>query len=243
MPFVSPRFAGDHLLEEILKSGDTGERKLGPGSPAPSVRRVQQALFDLTWSLLVDPPVIEEARFVDGDYGPATTRVVLAYKRHYDIHFPPSAPTGSFDGFTGPRTLGKLDFHVVLLDASRAAVLAKADLLRADGHRVELDQTPPRAYPILGTRGILWLMKFDGVAGGILHHPDIGAFEVSGPLWDTYNASGVAKGPLGFPTSDEYEKAEGTIRSDFQHGYLLLDVRSREVETITTDAQEEPTRF
>ena len=122
MQFSSPRFAGDPVLEEILADPDTGTKKLQKGSPKHSVIPVQQARFGLGWSGRIEPPERDAQRFVDGDYGPVTTKTVLKYKEHYDIHFPPLAPTGSFDGFAGPRTLARLDKHCVLLYEAAAAI-------------------------------------------------------------------------------------------------------------------------
>jgi len=94
--FRSPRFVGDLVLEEILRDPDTGTKKLGPGSPeSDSIKKVQQALFDLMWTQRIDTPVSDPFQFVIGIFGPITSKTVLAYKRHYDIHFPPSAPTAS----------------------------------------------------------------------------------------------------------------------------------------------------
>ncbi len=76
--FQSPRFAGDQVLEEILNDPDTGTKKLGPGSPPDSVRRLQQALYDLAWTFKITPPVHEQRDFVVGNYGPLTTKTVVA---------------------------------------------------------------------------------------------------------------------------------------------------------------------
>ena len=117
--FRSPRFSGDPVLEEILRDPDTGTKKLGPGSPeAESIAKVQQALFDLMWTQRIDTPVSDPSQFVIGVFGPITTKTSLAYKQHYDIHFPPDAPTGFIDHFVGPRTLDLLDEQCVLF-ASR----------------------------------------------------------------------------------------------------------------------------
>ena len=118
--FQSSRFAGDQLLLAILNDPDTGTLKLGPGSPPDSVKRLQQAVFDLGWTLRIDPPFPDQDQFVIGVYGPVTTKTVLAFKTHHDIHFPPSAPTGFIDGFAGPRTFERLDSDCVPFDASSA---------------------------------------------------------------------------------------------------------------------------
>ena len=186
MEFQSPRFAGDPVLLEILNDPDTGQKKLGPGSPPDSVRRLQQALFDLAWTLRIDPPFPDPSQFVIGIYGPVTTKTVLAYKTHYDIHFPPAAPTGVIDGFAGPNTLGQLDAHCVPFDTSVAAIEAKADDLRASGIDVALDMGPPSALPILGTQTTARHAFFDGSAGAIYHSALTGAYEVHGALFDKY---------------------------------------------------------
>jgi hypothetical protein len=131
MEFSSPRFAGDALLEDILNDPDTGKLKLKSGSPADSVTKVQQALFDLGWSMRTDAPTSDHVTFVDGDYGPLTSSAVLAYKTHYDIHFPPQEPTGSFDGFAGPRTLKSLDGHCRALDEGAAVLDGMATVVAA----------------------------------------------------------------------------------------------------------------
>jgi hypothetical protein len=123
--FASPRFQGDDLLDRILDDPDTGEVKLGPGSPEQSVITGQHAVFDLGWNLRIVPVVAEETYFVDSIYGQRTTDAVTAYKRGYDM--PPSDPTGFIDGFAGTRTFRKLDEHCVLLDEASAAIRAKVN--------------------------------------------------------------------------------------------------------------------
>jgi hypothetical protein len=66
LEFKSLRFAGDPVLEEILNDPDTGTKKLQPGSDPDAVRRVQQAFFDLGWTLTVSPPVTDPSIFVIG---------------------------------------------------------------------------------------------------------------------------------------------------------------------------------
>lgn len=233
MEFTTPRFQGDQTLHEILNDPDTGTKKLKKHSPAPAVRRVQQALYDMGWSLRVVPPIADEAVFVDGDYGPATTGVVLAYKTHHDIHFPPDAPTGTIDGFTGPRTLMKLDAQLPDFDESVAAIDAKAADLRFAGVAVALAGPPPLANVIFGTRGVFRDAEIDGATGAIFHERTVGAFEVHGPIWDAYFAQGHAAGPLGFPTSDEHDDDEpGFRRSDFQNGAMRLDTETGTVEEL-----------
>jgi hypothetical protein len=78
--FRSPRFSGDPVLEEILRDPDTGTKKLGPGSPeAESIKKVQQALFDLMWTQRIDTPVSDPSQFVIGIFGPITSKTVTSW--------------------------------------------------------------------------------------------------------------------------------------------------------------------
>lgn len=71
--------------------------------PAPirsqgrAVRKVQQALIDLGYSL--------ERYGDDGQYGQETYQAVLAYKRQFNIR----NTSGSLDGIVGPKTVTHLD--------------------------------------------------------------------------------------------------------------------------------------
>jgi hypothetical protein len=78
--FRSPRFSGDPVLEEILRDPDTGTKKLGPGSlEAESIKKVQQALFDLMWTQRIDTPVSDPSQFVIGIFGPITSKTVTSW--------------------------------------------------------------------------------------------------------------------------------------------------------------------
>jgi len=189
--FRSPRFSGDPVLEEILRDPDTGTKKLGPGSPeAESITKVQQALFDLMWTQRIDTPVSDPSQFVIGVFGPITTKTSLAYKQHYDIHFPPDAPTGFIDHFVGPRTLDLLDEQCVLFDecdaalASKAAEVAAATGVRHDGPTI----------PILNTFGAMRIRTDGGVPGilsGLWFRRGLGtASRVFGPIFEEYERRG-----------------------------------------------------
>jgi hypothetical protein len=238
--FQSPRFSGDAVLEDILNDPDTGTKKLGAGSPPDSVKKLQRALFDLGWTIragVTDSAgfSLTPANFVIGIYGPATTKTVLTFKTHYDIHFPPSAPTGLIDGFAGPRTLAKLDPQCVLLDEADEAIEAKADELRDDGHTVVLftSTTSPTVHPIFGTLGASREAEdIDGSTGMLFYKRGLGAFEVHGPIFDTYFASGLATGSLGFPISDVQDDGPGFQRSDFENGSLRLDESTGTVDLV-----------
>lgn len=219
--FRSPRFAGNALLEEILNDPDTGELKLGPGSPADAVLPVQQALFDLQWTQTLRPPVLDRSVFVIGIYGPLTTQTVVNYKEHYDIHFPPDEPTGFVDGFTGPRTMNKLDHQCVLFDECDAAIAAKAaEVGAATGVQYDLP-----TFPILGTTGAMRLSSSGGPPGEISrisYKRHVGAFLVTSTFFHAYRQHGEETGPLGFPVADETSDGAAVVQS-FENGTLRAE--------------------
>jgi hypothetical protein len=171
---------------------------------------------------------------VDRDYGPWTTETVLAYKRHYDIHFPPDAPTGTFDGFTGPATLKSLDGHCVLLDEADAAIREHADELIADG--VGLEFTPAdgagrTTRPLRQSAGAERGATVDGDVAAIVYKRDVGAFELHGPVYVEWvnqefaPGTGEAMGVIGFPVSD-ISAADSVMTADFERGTISHDVTS-----------------
>lgn len=222
--FESVRFQGDPVLLSILNSPDDGSQKLKKGSPADSVTRVQRALLDLHWARQV--AAIAEADFVDGDYGPATVATVAAYKRNYGITFPPGDPSGVIDGFTGPRTLQQLDFHMVVFDEAVAAIEAKAADLQAGGLPVELvaDADSPATFTIEGTPGAGRMALIDGTTGEVVFTRATGAHEVHGAIYIEWIKRGYVTGPLGFPISDELDAGDGLRLSQFQGGTLHFNV-------------------
>ncbi|MFN2587153.1 MAG: S8 family serine peptidase [Actinomycetota bacterium] len=226
MEFESPRFIGNPVLEEILNDPDTGTKKLQKGSDPDAVRAVQQALFDLGWSLRMDPPVASAEEFVDGDYGPATGRAVLAYKTHYNLRFPPDDPNGFVDEFAGPRTLRKLDPQCVLLDEANAAIDTKVAELSVVG----VDVSPTGATTIFdNSPGAVRPATIAQTNGGIFYKRGIGAFEVHGAIFASYQAEhGSAEGPLGYPVTDEVDNPEvtGGRMSEFENGVLFWDPAS-----------------
>jgi Fungalysin metallopeptidase (M36)/Fungalysin/Thermolysin Propeptide Motif len=238
MDFASPRFVGNDILLEILNDPDTGQRKLGKGSDVDAVRRVQQALFDLGWSLLISEPVADEEKFVDGDYGPATSETVVTYKTHYGLRFPPNDPNGIIDGFTGPRTLRNLDPQCVLLDEASAAIDARVQELQAAGVTVEaadgtriFDDTP----------GAFRTATITGADGALFFRRGIGAFEVHGAIFASYTAEhGSAEGELGYPVSDEHEDGPRFLRSDFENGSLRFDRDTGLVEVVPSGPEPVP---
>lgn len=231
MDFKSARFAGNSSLEEILNDPDTGRPKLGPGSPADDVTPVQRALFDLGWPLRVVPPIppMVADDFADGNFGTNTEKTVLAYKHAYDIHYPPTEPTGLIDSFVGPRTLRRLDAQIDFFDLSKDAIDAKTADLIANGVDVAADPEAGDGQTIL--RGHTAVMRFvivDGAQGAIFNTLDVGTFEVHGAIFFAYMPQ---QDTLGMPTSDEHDGPPGTRESDFEHGVLRCDLSTGEVET------------
>ncbi|WP_218141522.1 eCIS core domain-containing protein [Nitrosovibrio tenuis] len=88
--FDCPEFLGDKKLEGCLNDKD----RLRPSEHGPTVAKVQKAL-------LRDGADLGK-RGVDGDYGPATARAVMAFKKKYKL---------GFEKFpdVGPGTMAKLD--------------------------------------------------------------------------------------------------------------------------------------
>jgi hypothetical protein len=218
VPFESPRFAGDSLLEEILADPDTGTRKLKKGSPAASVLPVQLALWELWWPEKAEPPIVTSAdAFADGDYGPGTERTVLQYKKRYDLRFPPGAPGGIFDGFAGPRTLASLDRHCVLFDDLELAINAKFAELSAGAAVVESS----RSAPVEDTMGISRVISVNALSFHIYARRGGGAFSVGDPIASAYVfAFGGPTGRYGWPVSDAVDEGNGDVRQDFEFGAL-----------------------
>jgi hypothetical protein len=223
--FRSPRFSGDPVLEEILRDPDTGTKKLGPGSPeAESIKKVQQALFDLMWTQRIDTPVSDPSQFVIGVFGPITTKTALAYKQHYDIHFPPDAPTGFIDHFVGPRSIDLLDEQCVLFDECDAALAAKAaEVAAATGVRHD-----GPTIPILNTFGAMRIRTEGGVPGilsGLWFRRGLGtASRVFGPIFEEYERRGSETGPLGFPIFDQLiDEIPTRFFQNFEHGQIRIE--------------------
>jgi hypothetical protein len=222
--FASPRFADNDELRRILNSPDDGSDKLATGHKSDGVCRVQKALFDLGWA-----GDVLEPDFVTGFYGPKTTQACLDYKKRYDIHFPPDAPTGTFDGFCGPRTLRSLDAHCILLDEGIAATDAKQVELADLGIDV---QPGPMTTIFDATPGTVRPCTIAGADGAIYFRRGLGAFEVHGAIQAAYiDQHGGAEGGLGYPVSDEHEDGP-LLRSDFEFGSLRFDPATGLVERL-----------
>jgi hypothetical protein len=218
MNFASPRFQGDQHLEAILNDPDTGNVKLGPGSPQASIQKVQQALEDLDFPAQAEPQQdATQFNFHDGVWGQKTSDAILAYKFTFQLRFPPGAFPGLLDGFAGPRTMFLLDFHIVAFDAAVAAIDAKVADLQSNGQTVT-DET--ETAPIPRTRIVTRDMKVDGADVTIAHHPDLGAFLVGDAIAERWLDGQVA---FGAPTGDEHDVGGGTRQVEFQFGTLEVD--------------------
>lgn len=100
MPFQSPRFAGDPVLEACL----AGQHRMMAGESGEAVRKVQQALIDLGF-MIPDGPT--------GNFGPQTGAAVVTFKSIKGL-----VPN---DPVVGPGTSKALDADIVAFDAGRAA--------------------------------------------------------------------------------------------------------------------------
>jgi hypothetical protein len=90
--FRSPRSVAMRFSRRSSGIPTPERRSLDRGSPeAKSIKKVQPAPFDLMWTQRIDTPVSDQSQFVIGIFGPITSKTALAYKQHYDIHFPPDA--------------------------------------------------------------------------------------------------------------------------------------------------------
>jgi peptidoglycan hydrolase-like protein with peptidoglycan-binding domain len=241
--FQSPRFAGDPVLEQILNDPDTGTVKLQPGSPADSVTKLQQALFDLGYNEFIDPPEFTDSipeSFIDGVYGPRTTGCVLAYKKNYNIYFPPDAPTGSFDGFAGPRTFQRLDPQCVLFDEAVVAISEKAA-----GLGIEISEFPRKTSPQYGTSGTASTATDTSNQSTIYYKRGVGAAEVHGAIQEGYVRGVGAPGPrgaLGFPISEEQDDSPGFRIQAFENGAIRIEVATgaTEILNLTNPDLEDP---
>lgn len=227
--FRSPRFQGNAVLQDILDDPDTGTRKLQKHSDETAVALVQEAVYDLLWALSPTGSGAYPSRsaFVDGDYGPTTERAVLEYKRHYRIVFPPGDPGGFVDGFTGPRTLQKLDGHIAWRDLVRDVIDARVTAMQAAGEPVALapiGSEPPPLQPWRGSGGYLtWEATWGGQPALLVGtRPDI-AFALRGGILARWLELDGCKGAFGPPTSDVRPDGSGGFVCTFDGGELAED--------------------
>ena len=212
MEFLSPRFAGNALLQQILDDPDTGTVKLQPGSPADAVRPVQKALLDLRWPAEAVPPV-PLAGFDDGAFGGNTESTVLAYKRCFRVVFP-GAP--SVDGFVGPRTLWLLDKHITWFDS----LLAEVDGFIADLQAAGATVVPGNAAKAIRQPALKRDVTVDGVDAAVFNSQDTEPVLVRSPILEAY-LDRVRS--FGAPVSEEQDGPDGTRDQMFQFGTLRHD--------------------
>lgn len=96
MPFASPRFAGDPVLEACL----AGTHRMMAGETGDAVRKVQQALIDLGYHIPEGPT---------GTFGSRTGAAVVSFKTAKGL-----VPN---DPVVGPGTSRALDLDIVALDS------------------------------------------------------------------------------------------------------------------------------
>lgn len=218
MQFLSSRFTGIGLLQQILDDPDTGTLKLQQGSPAQAVKPVQRALLDLRWPAEVVPPV-PTAGFDDGVFGTNTLNTVLAYKRCFRVVFP-GAP--SVDGFVGPRTLWLLDRHIAWYDSFLAEVDARIAELQASGASV----VPGDASKAIRQAALKRSVTVDGVEGAVFTSRNTPAVLVRSPFLGAY-LDRVRS--FGAPVSEEQDGPDGTREQSFEFGTLRHDPATGQV--------------
>lgn len=223
MDFASPRFQGSSWLWEILNDSDPGTKKLARGDHSEDVRLVQRALFDLGWTMRVDPQFPDRVAFSDSWFGEDTYGVALAYKTHYGIQYTGAAP-GEYSGNIGPQTLARLDYQCTLRDASDMRILEKAVILDDPEGTIELGYEPgPNPTNVLGTSGVYWAGTYYGQYGHFCDEASIGTCVVYGRVYDGWVDDGWITGPLGFPTSDVIDIGGGTQSADFVGGRVTWE--------------------
>ena len=216
MQFLSPRFRGDHLLESILLDPDTGQVKLGPGSPSKQVGLVQQALADLGWPQQTDPPIDVEG-FADGEWGPKTEETVLAYKFVFHLRYSPGPGPGILDAYVGPRTIELLDAHIAGFDFASAAMDARVAELTAAGRAV----TNQRRTGLYTRTRITWRqLSIDGEESVLYHHPATGVCLVSTAIAAVHHDRPHL---YGAPLGDEHDAPDGSREVNFQTGTISYD--------------------
>ncbi len=223
MEFTSSRFQGMPWLWEILNDSDPGTKKLQRVDHSEDVRQVQRALFDLGWTMRVEPSFPDREVFSDSWFGDDTYGVALAFKTHYGIQFS-GAGEGEYSGNVGPRTLARLDYQCSLWDASETRILEKAALLDdPEGTMIMGNGPGPNPSNVLGTSGVYWPGTYYGQFGHFCDEESTGTCVVQGRVYDGWVEDGWVTGPLGFPTSDVIDLGDGTQSADFVGGRVTWD--------------------
>jgi hypothetical protein len=234
MDFASPRLQAHPRLLQILNQPPTGTMHLQQGDTGGDVKAVQQALYDLCWTLRIQPPLTDASQFVIGTFGPLTAKTVLEFRTHHHIVFPGATAATST---VGTATLVKLDALIVQHDASVAAIQLHAQKLTSRGGATTVVfDTDASAQPLPRTvgdsGGVFWTATIDGVVAPFFHKASTGAYFVADPILDAYAAHGFPAGPLGFPIWDTYTDDDGGARNDFENGSLKQDPLTGEVSLL-----------
>jgi Putative peptidoglycan binding domain len=93
MPLSNPRWESDPVLAQCL----AGRRTLTIGDHGAAVKKVQEALLDLRYTL----PIYG----ADASYGHETAQAVFKFKKDRNIR----NASGQIDGIVGPKTMDRLD--------------------------------------------------------------------------------------------------------------------------------------
>lgn len=224
MEFLSPRFAGNALLQQILDDPDTGTVKLQQGSPADAVTPVQKALLDLRWPAEAVPPVPLDG-FDDGAFGTNTENTVLAYKRCFRVVFPGDHV---IDGYVGPRTLWLLDKHITWYDSLLTEVDGFIADLQASGAAV----VPGDATKAIRQPALKRDVTVDGVPAAVFNSRDTEPVLVRSPILGAY-LDRVRS--FGAPVSEEQDGPDGTREQVFQFGTLRHDPATGQVSRIDAE--------
>ncbi|WPH57983.1 lysin A [Gordonia phage LuckyLeo] len=83
---------------------------------------------------------------------------------------------------------------------------------------------PVRDFSLISAHGVSGAVQaFQGAILYVANDPKIGDHTVGGVIGQRWALEGYEKGPLGWPTSDEYDNGTGGKRQDFQFGTLDWD--------------------
>ena len=144
MPLQSPRFVGDPVLEACMN----GLHRMMAPEEGDAVRKVQQALIDLGFSI---------PGGADGVFGSDTGDAVTQFKLDHSLSPP--------DPVVGPGTITALDVDITALDAAPVPPLSGKDAVAflneaVRAHAVEVSAEHAVAEKL---HGILSLMLFEQI--------------------------------------------------------------------------------
>jgi hypothetical protein len=210
---VAPGAPAADPKDEILTLGDSG----------PAVKVLQETLNKWGPNL---PPLD-----VDGDFGPATQDRVKAVQT--------AAKLSPVDGEVGPATRAVLGLKVPsFYDNPPPAPPAPPEPPGVKGEIQAVYEKVPGLRDAFGAPTTAELATPDGRGrynhfandASIYWTPETGAFGIMGAIRDAWETSGWEKGPLGFPTSNEFtvvsfDRAGNPMawqQSNFEHGHITF---------------------